>query len=142
MFPVVSVHRSPVFMEKKLDAPWTYFFFFTNTVQTLMLTYTHSHSPLRIHTSAHTSLMSISERLNRQILHIDEVTIGGSLSRDTSPTIERIAPVKFRNKFKKIQAPIPSQNYNIHPHLKINLGPLSLVLFESLKYYFKVLHRS
>jgi hypothetical protein len=46
--------------------------------------------------------MSSSERLSRQILEIDEVTIGASLSMRASPTTETIIPVKIWNKFKKI----------------------------------------
>ena len=53
--------------------------------------------------------MSTFERLSRQILEIDEVTTGASLSTDTSPTTERIAPVKSWNKSRKKRAPVLSQ---------------------------------
>jgi hypothetical protein len=53
--------------------------------------------------------MSIFERLGRQILEIEEVTTGASsLSWGASATTEKIAPVKSWNKFRKMQAPVPS----------------------------------
>ena len=54
--------------------------------------------------------MSTFKRLSRQILEIDEVTTGASLSTDTSPTTERIAPVKSWNKFRKIRTPVEDSN--------------------------------
>lgn len=70
-------------------------------LQTQMLIYTHAHSPLQIHACNPTSI-STSERLSRQIIEIDEVTISTSLSTGTSLTTERIALVKFWNKYKKM----------------------------------------
>jgi hypothetical protein len=46
--------------------------------------------------------MSTSERLSRQILEIDEIITGASLSMGTSPATQRIVMVKFYNKFRKM----------------------------------------
>jgi hypothetical protein len=50
--------------------------FFRNTIQ-YTLTYTHARSPL---CSRNPTPMSISKRLSRRILEIDEVTVGASIS--------------------------------------------------------------
>jgi len=52
--------------------------------------------------------MSIFQRLSQQILEIDKVSTGTSLSTSTSPTAERISPIKAWNKFKKMPS-VPSR---------------------------------
>jgi len=94
------------------------FFFLRNTRRRSQ---THTHSSLWIHARNPTS-MSTSERLNRLIFEIDEVTTGVSLSTDTAPTTERVSlstdtapttkrivPVKSWNNFRKMRAPVPSR---------------------------------
>lgn len=73
-------------------------YFSRNMVQTQALVYMHAHSPL-----CNSTPVSISKRLSRTILKIDEVTATVSLSTGTSLAIETIAPVNCWNKSKKYE---------------------------------------
>ncbi len=85
------------------------FFFFNYTVQRRHSQRTHTH-PYK-HTHANLTLISIFKDWAKEILKIDEVTIGASLSTGTSPTIKSIKPLNSR-KF----APMGSRTQDLRYH--------------------------
>jgi len=98
---------------------WNYGFHFFSQCELLSLSFyetqyrrrcSQTHTLIPMNTRTQPTPMSTSERLSRQIIEINEITIGASLSRGTSPTTEKIAPIKSWNKPKKIiWALVPSR---------------------------------
>ena len=95
------------FFHRKANNHYLWFLYFFCKIQYKHRhSQTHVQSPLWIY--AHNStLTSTPKRLSRQNFKIDEVTTDATLSTSTSPTTERIKPVKF---YRKMRAPVTSRS--------------------------------